>query len=71
MRAPLKSIDLEKILFRDRCKRNFSNFILIPTLNCKRYMTKNGKDLVGFLVSWEQSFLFFEKVSNNNIDSFV
>ena len=50
MWAPLKTMDLEKFLFRDRCKRNFSNFILIPNLNCKRCMTKNGEDLVGFLV---------------------
>ena len=63
MRAPLKSIDLEKILW----KRNFSNFILIPTLNCKLCMTKNGKDLVGFLDSWEQSFLFFERRSQTII----
>ncbi len=42
-------------------------FILIPTSNCKHCMTKNGEDLEGFLVSWEQSFLFFEKVSNNKL----
>jgi hypothetical protein len=50
MWAPLKTMDLEKILFQDRCWRNLSNFISIPTLNCKRCMTKIGKDLVGFLV---------------------
>ena len=59
MWAPLKTMDLEKFLFRDRCKRNFSNFILIPNLNCKRCMTKNGEDLVGFLVSWGEIFLIF------------
>jgi hypothetical protein len=32
MRAPPKTMDLEKILFRDRCKRKFSNFILIETI---------------------------------------
>jgi hypothetical protein len=50
MWAPLKTLDLEKILFQDRCWKNFSNFISIPTLNCKRCMTKIGEDLVGFLV---------------------
>jgi hypothetical protein len=34
-------------------------FILIPNINCKRCMTKNDKDLVGFLVSWGAIFLIF------------
>ncbi len=63
MWAPLKTVDLEKILFRDRCWRNVSNFILIPTWNCKRGMNKTGKDLVGFLVLGSNLSYFSGRIS--------